>query len=310
MTRIDAEHRRRRHEDDPYECGRSRHRRRRRLGLGDRRGHAATSAGSTRRRTWSPRRRPSARARPASPTAAARSGSRTARRHGLTSRRDHARQQRRRSGARRALVGRLQRGRGLGELGVRLPHRAHRPAARAVVRLDADRQPARGPRGRRRRRLDRGRRPRAKATAVDDSSSLDEASTRSTPAAAPDALSARLRRADVLPPRRRRRRDPDRARPRGGAPAADRRRHELHLPAPTRHPLLRRTPAPRGRLPARARAHPPLGDGPAAAASSLSLAGRRRLHPRISGCDLSRSVIVEGPTPLTFRLPAPDPSFL
>ena len=88
-----------------------------------------------------------------------------------------------------------------------------------------------------------------------------------------------------------------------------RRRPDLRLPDPSRHPLLRR-PAPAGqRLPPRDRAPVP---GRTPRAALLRRPGRRgRVRRAPAGCDLSRGIVTDDATgTVTFHLAAPDPEFL
>ncbi len=143
-------------EGDPDERGRSRDRRRGRLGLGDRRGDAQRLRNRPRDEhgglEGDRRRRPD-RNRLRRRLAL---GGKRPRRHGLARRRHHARRGGDDPGTGRPLGRQLQQGSRLGERGVRLPRRAYRPSPWSCRRLDADRQPTGGPRDEQRRRLGGG----------------------------------------------------------------------------------------------------------------------------------------------------------
>jgi hypothetical protein len=150
-------------------------------------------------------------------------------------------------------------------------------------RLHADRQPPYRARARRRGRLG-GRAglgegpPRQAARLPRRGAELDRPGNGKWAVLQPEWCSLPVRDLDELPPRRRRRRDADRPQLGSSVAAPDRGRQELHVPSARRDPLLRRTPAPRPRLPTRARTRAPAQAHPDDQVALRASRRRGRLH--------------------------------
>ncbi len=234
-----------RHPRDPDQRSRPRARRRRGLRLGDRRGDAHRRRG----RPGNERGRlgDGGRIRPDRDRLWRRLAldRQRSRRHRLQDRCEDTRRTRRHSGRRRAVRDRVRRRARLGERGIRGPDRQDRPEARRDRRQHRGRQPAGRPRNRQPWCL--GRRPplreRALRRTAHRAGHLAPRLDRPRGLEPDDHVRAatdRVRRSDELTPGRWKHRQRGRSGPRGGTPAADRRGHELHVPPPSRHPLLRR----------------------------------------------------------------------
>ena len=247
-----------------------------------------------------------------------RMGRQHARRHRLADRPGHRRRDRDDLRRQRAERDRRRPRRRLGRRGVRRRRRPHRPRHPARRRADRRREPADGPRPCRRQPV--GRRPQlghgaSRRDAAPAGHGSSTRSSRHSPTATQSSpfVGGDRRRPHRPAARRRAGRHPGRARPRGHAArrAQDGGRTYRFVLRPG-HPLLDRR---RGRGPGTS-GTPSSGCGSSAVPRAASagrdflatIAGAEQCTREPSTCDLSRGIVTEGDSVVTFHLTRPIPS--